>query len=133
MTARSRTKKALRGLGRSPISDEFMKEKLNTAKSYTVVILRKTPKRDEPGADEIVWEHGRRNFELRREGKLLIICPINDSTDVRGLSIFSTGIEETVKLMEQDRAVRAGIFTYEVHATRSFPGDSLSRGAGETS
>ncbi|MDE1853330.1 MAG: hypothetical protein KGI38_06240 [Thaumarchaeota archaeon] len=104
-----------------------MRERLNTAKPYTVVILHKTPKRDEPGADEVVWEHGRRNFELRREGKLLIVCPINDSSDLRGLSIFSTGIEETARLMDEDRAVKAGIFTYEIHATRSFPGDSLSK------
>jgi hypothetical protein len=83
--------------------------------------------RDEPGAEEIVWEHGRKNFELRREGKLLIVCPINDSTDLRGLSIFSTNAEETRRIMDEDHAVRAGIFTYEIHSTRSFPGDSLAR------
>jgi hypothetical protein len=28
-------------------------------------------------------------------------------------------------LMDDDPAVRAGIFTYEIHPVRSFPGDTL--------
>lgn len=107
------------------ISDELMREMLQKTRPHTVVILRRTPKRDEPGADRVVWEHGRRNFLLRNEKKLLIVCPVNDETDVRGLCVFSTGLDETRKIMEGDPAVRAGIFVYEVHPAESFPGDSL--------
>ncbi len=103
-----------------------MEKMLASTEPYTVVILHKTPKRGDPGADKVVWEHGRRNFELRRDGKLLIVCPIRDNSDVSGLSIFSTDLEETKRLMESDPAVVAGIFTLEMHATRSFPGDSLT-------
>ncbi len=108
------------------ITDEYMREMLAKTVSFTVVVLHKTPKRGEPGADGVVWEHGRRNFELRRDGKLLIVCPVSDGTDVSGFSIFSTGLDETKRIMEADPAVRAGIFTVEMHATRSFPGDSLT-------
>ena len=108
------------------VSDDYMRSTLREAKTYTVVILRKTRKRAEPGADDIVWEHGRRNFQLRRDGKLLIVCPVNDGTDVGGLSIFSTGTDETRTTMDEDPAVRAGIFTYEVHPVLGFPGDSLT-------
>ena len=113
--------------GRSPppITDAHMREMLRKARPYTVVILHKTPRRDDPGADDVVWEHGRRNFELRREKKLLVVCPMNDDTDVRGLCIFSTSTEETRTIMDEDPAIKAGIFNYEIHATRSFAGDSL--------
>lgn len=103
-----------------------MREMLAKTRPYTVVILHKTPKRGDPSADKVVWEHGRRNFELRRDGKLLVVCPVSDGSDVAGLSVFSTDLEETRRIMEADPAVVAGIFTVETHAARSFPGDSLT-------
>lgn len=108
------------------ITDDFVREMISKTKPYTAVILRKTYKIDEPGADKIVWEHGRRNFELRRDGILCIVCPIRDESDLAGIGIFSTDVAETKKIMDQDPGVRAGIFTYEIHATRSFASDALS-------
>ncbi len=107
------------------ITDEFMREMLPKSREYCIVILKATPKRSEPGADPIVWEHGRRNFALRADGVLAIVCPINDGSDVRGVGIFNASLEETRKLMDDDPAVKAGIFTYELHPCRSFPGDRL--------
>jgi len=115
--------------GTSPavaITDDFMQEMLSKRRPYTVVILLRTSKRDAPGADKIVWKHGRRNFELRRDGKVSIICPINTTEAVSGLCIFSTDLAETRRIMDDDPAVKAGVFTYEVYSTRSFPGDSLA-------
>ena len=43
-----------------------------------------------------------------------------------GIGIFDTSVDETRRIMDDDPGVRAGIFTYEVHATRGFPGDALS-------
>jgi len=127
LSPRSRGRPRPPGRGRlGAVSDEFMKEMLMKTRPYTIVILHKTPKRDEPGADAIVWEHGRRNFGLRRDKKLLIVCQVNDSTDMRGLCIFATKPDETRKMMDEDPAIRAGIFTYEMHVTESFPGDSLA-------
>jgi hypothetical protein len=108
------------------ITNEYMQEMLKTTQPYTAVILRRTPKRDEPGVDEIVWEHGRRNFELRRDGVLSIVCQlVRDESDIAGICIFSTDVEETRRLMEKDPAVKGGIFVYETHIIYSFPGDAL--------
>ncbi len=113
--------------GMSNISDDYMRAMLLTLKAYTVVILRVTPKRQEPGADKIAWEHGRRNFELRRDGIMPIICQVADESDVAGLCIFSTNEDETRKIMNEDPGVKSGIFVYETHPVRSFPGDSLPK------
>jgi hypothetical protein len=107
------------------ISDAYMKEMIGRTKNYSVVILKATPIRNEPGADRIVWEHGRRNFALRAEGILSIVCPISDGTTVSGIGIFNADVEKTKAVMDGDPGVQAGIFTYEVHPCRAFPGDAL--------
>ena len=108
------------------ISDEYMRRMLASMQRYTVVILHRTPKRDEPGAEKIVWEHGRRNFELRNKGKLRIVCPVEGRFDVSGLYVFSTGIDEAIRIMDDDPTVKAGIYTYDAYPVLGFPGDSLS-------
>ena len=107
------------------ITDDDMREMLGKSRAYTAVLLRRTPNRDAPGADAIVWEHGRRNFELRAGGRLAIVCPITDGGEWSGIGIFDATPEETARLMDEDPGVKAGIFTYEVHPVRSFPGDAL--------
>ena len=112
----------------SEITNDYMRAMLQTTKRYTLVILHRTPKRSGPGADKIVWEHGRRNFELRRDGLLSIVGPVvQDETDVTGVGIFSTDLERTKRIMDEDPAVKAGIFTYEAHMIEGFPGDALAR------
>ena len=108
------------------ITDDYMREMLSTTRPYTIVLLRKTPRRLESSADKIVWEHGRRNFELRRDGILRIVCPVSGKGDLTGVCIFSTDEEKTKKLMDRDPAIKAGILTYEVHPAVSFPHDSLA-------
>jgi hypothetical protein len=107
------------------ISDEVMRDLLARTKPYTLVLLKPTPRLGEPGMDAVVWEHGRRNFSLRAEGTLAIVCPIRDGSDWSGIGIFNAPVEEVVRIMDEDPGVKAGIFTYEVHPTRSFPGDCL--------
>ncbi|MEW9531242.1 hypothetical protein [Microbispora sp. NPDC049125] len=107
------------------ITDDHMRAMLTQTKSYTVVLLKATAKRREPGADAIVWEHGRRNFELRERGVLAIVCPVVDDSGWSGVGIFDAPPEETAKIMDDDPGVKAGIFTYEVHPVRGFPGSSL--------
>ena len=98
---------------------------MTTTRAYCIVILKAGPKHHEPGADAIIWEHGRRNFALRAEGLLSIVCPVRDDSDVNGVGIFNASVEETKKIMDDDPGVKAGVFVYEIHASRSFPGDSL--------
>jgi len=108
-------------------TDDAMKEMLTKVKPYSVVILRGGPKLLQPEAQKIVWEHGRRNFELRAEGKLVIVCPVRDGSDVCGIGIFNADARETQRIMDGDPGVKAGIFVYEIHPTASFPGDSLPK------
>lgn len=79
----------------------------------------------EPGAEKIIWEHGRRNFELRAQGALAIVCPVRDGSDVAGIGIFTGNPEETERIMDGDPAVHAGILAYEIHPTGTFPGSQL--------
>ena len=107
------------------ITDEFMKQMLIKSKNYTIVILKKTEKIDDPGTDKIKYEHGKRNFQLREDGILSIVCRINDESNISGVGIFNGNAEEVKKIMDNDPGVIAGIFTYEVHLCSSFPGDML--------
>ncbi len=107
------------------ITDEMMQEMLSKTKSYTLLILHGTEKLKEPGAEKFIREHGRRNFQLRADGLLSIVCPVRDGSGVSGIGIFNATPEETKKIYDDDPAVQAGYFTFEVHPCTSFPGDSL--------
>jgi hypothetical protein len=109
------------------ITDEFMQRMLATSNTYCVMILREGPKWNDPGRDKIVWEHGRRNFQLRADGVLSIVCPVTDDGEIKGVGIFSASVEETQRVMDGDPGVQAGIFLYETHLCRSFPGDCLPK------
>jgi hypothetical protein len=102
-----------------------MHERLAQAKAYCVVLLRKGPHWERPDAKQIIWEHGRRNFELREAKKLAIVCPLGGTTDVRGIGIFDAGVDETIAIMRDDPAVKAEVLLFEVLPCRSFPGDAL--------
>ena len=110
------------------ITDEYMHEMLAKSKTYTAMLLRATGKASEPDAPGIIWEHGRRNFELRADGLLNIVCPITDDSPLCGVGIFNGTLDEVRELMDNDPGVQAGVFTYRLHPARSFPGDSLASG-----
>lgn len=107
------------------ITDEYMKEMLPKSKAFCLVVLKPTSKMMEPGVEKIIWEHGRRNFALRAEGIMPIVCPVPGSSEISGVGIFNKSPEETSSIMDEDPGVMAGIFTYTVYPCRSFPGDSL--------
>jgi hypothetical protein len=110
----------------SSITDDYMHEVLKTVKPYTVVVIKSGPKANEPGADKQIWEHGRMNLELRKEGMLDLIIGLRDEGEIEGLEVFNTSVGETRRVMEDDPAVRAGVLTCEIHPAVSFPGDALS-------
>jgi hypothetical protein len=107
------------------ITDEFMRQMMSTTRNYCVIILKAGPNKHMEGVEKIIWEHGRRNFELRAAGVLPIVCPISDGSDVSGIGIFNAPVEEVKKIMDEDPGVKAGVFVYEIHACRSFPGACL--------
>ncbi|MGA1977907.1 MAG: hypothetical protein ABSG89_08645 [Bacteroidales bacterium] len=107
------------------ITDEFMRQKLSGTRNFTIVVLKKGQYYNHPDAKGIIWEHGRRNFSLREEGLLAIVCPVNDGSELVGIGIFNADVEKTKQIMDGDPGVKEGIFEYEIHPTRSFPGDGL--------
>jgi len=113
------------------ITDDDMRQMLTATRNYSLVILKVGPHRHDEGADSIIWEHGRRNFALRAEGALSIVCPIADGSEIAGVGIFDASTEDVRKIMDEDPAVKAGILTYEVHPCRGFPGSSLPSSAAD--
>ncbi len=107
------------------VSDAAMRTRLAAAASYTAVLLRSTDAFVRPAADLIVWEHGRRNMSLAESGVLAVVLPVSDNSDLAGIGVFAATSEETQTIMDDDPGVRAGIFTYELHPVRGFPGACL--------
>lgn len=107
------------------ISDEYMREMISRTKEYCIVLLRSGPETNPADQKGILWEHVRRNFSLRDEGILPVVCPVNDGSDIRGVGIFNTDAARARAIMDEDPGVKAGMFRYEVHPCRSFPGDCL--------
>ncbi len=103
------------------ITDDYMKQMLTVSRDYSAVVLRAGPAASAPGADKIIWEHGRRNFVLRAERILSIVCPVRDGSEVRGVGIFNGSVDEIGKVMDDDPEVKAGVLVYEIHACRGFP------------
>jgi HD superfamily phosphodiesterase len=108
-----------------PVTDEITQRAISRSKEYSVVILRRAPKWDEPGADKMIWEHSRRNFTLRANSLLPVFCSAIDDSEFSGVAIFNASVKETKKLMDEDPGVKAGAFVYEIHTCRSLPGSCL--------
>ena len=107
------------------ISDEHMQEMLGKSKTYTAMLLRLTEKATAADAEKIIWEHGRRNFALRAQGRLPIVCPTTDESEWAGIGIFNATPEEAERIMADDPGIKAGLFTCELHPVMGFPGSGL--------
>jgi hypothetical protein len=95
------------------------------------VILKAGPKFEMPDADrsaevaKLIWAHGKRNYALLTAGVMPIVCPVADGSGVIGVSIFDADPAEVEKIMAGDPGIQAGVFIYDIHSTRSFPGSTL--------
>jgi uncharacterized protein YndB with AHSA1/START domain len=107
------------------ISDPLMRQRLAGTSGYTAVLLTATDTFSRPAVDPIVWEHGRRNMALADAGLLAIVLPVGDDSDLAGIGVFTTDPDTTRTIMDDDPGVRAGIFRYDVHPVRGFPGAFL--------
>lgn len=106
---------------------------LTRSRGYTLVLLKEGPNRKMDGVEAVIWEHGRGNFQLREDGVLAIVCPVMDASPWSGIGIFNATPDQTAEIMEGDPEVKAGVFEYEIHLVRSFPGDALPGWAGPAS
>jgi len=117
--------------GLPEVSEEEFLAVRQAARAYTIMILRAGPNFRMPGPDgdpgvtDIIMRHGKRNLALKLAGLMPIICPIGDGSGVTGIGVFDAGPEEVERIMDADPGVMTGVFTYEVHACRSFPGSAL--------
>ena len=109
----------------STVTDEAMRERLQQAAPYTLMVLKLL--RSEVRAEDrpVVWEHGRRNMALVDAGLLAVVLPVGDGSGLAGIGVFTVGPDEVREIMDADPGVRAGIFDYEVHPARGFPGSTL--------
>jgi uncharacterized protein YndB with AHSA1/START domain len=107
------------------ISDDEMRANLARSAAYTVVVLLPTDQLVRPQVDPIIWAHGRRNMALTAAGIAPVITPVTVPEGPSGFAIFSTDADQTRAIMDADPGVVAGLFTYEVHPARGFPGAHL--------
>lgn len=114
------------------VTDEMLGDALQLIRPYTVCILKAGSGYQEPGTAreswvaDLIWEHGKRNYALYLADLMRIVCPIGDSSGTTGVSIFDADPAEVDRIMRQDPAVKAGLFTYEIHATQTFPESKLT-------
>jgi hypothetical protein len=102
-----------------------------STRPFTAVVLKAGPRFEMPGADRsstvasIIYAHGKRNYALYLAGLLPIVCPVADGSGVCGISIFDAPVEDVERIMAGDPGVEAGVFTYKIHPTWTFPGSCL--------
>jgi uncharacterized protein YciI len=95
----------------SNIPDEFQ--------VYTLCLLRRpndAPLLPEERLDELQAQHLAYRASLRDRGVLVANGPFREQTDVslRGLSIFTTDLEETARLNDGDPMVKANWLGYDL-------------------
>jgi uncharacterized protein YciI len=53
---------------------------------------------------------------LRKSGKTLLVGPLLDDGEIRGITVFKVNSEQEVKnLIDEDPAVKAGVLSYHFH------------------
>jgi len=114
------------------VTEQDLYASLTKTMPFTVIILKAGPRYSPPGPDRdpdvgaVITRHGRRNASLRLAGLLRVVCPVADGSDVAGIGVFDATPEEVDLIYSRDPAVMAGVLTYEIHPTRTFPDSSLS-------
>ena len=86
---------------------------------YHVCLLRKGPTwtaDESPELDQLQAEHMAHKQWLRETGAALASGPVDDDSDLRGFTIFTTAtLAEARALAEADPAVRANRLIVELH------------------
>jgi uncharacterized protein len=87
--------------------------------AFTFVLLRRGPRADEYSDQELEEiQKGHLAFldAMHEQGHLLLSGPFTDQDDEtkRGFCLYRTSVEDTMRLAEQDPALRAGRMSAEV-------------------
>lgn len=86
--------------------------------NYVVGFLRKGPKwtaEQTPATQKIQEGHLANILHMGETGKLIVAGPFTDNSNVRGILIFKTSIEDARQMTEADPAVKAGRLVLELH------------------
>jgi uncharacterized protein YciI len=86
---------------------------------YTLVLLKSGEKWNPsaPGFMDVIRQHHAVLQEMIEKGKIAVAgpFPLSDSGELRGVTIFRVGVEETAKLVRDDPTVKAGLLKTEIH------------------
>jgi len=86
---------------------------------YTLVLLKSGEKWNPsaPGFMDVIRQHHAVLQEMIEKGKIAVAgpFPLSDPGELRGVTIFRVGVEETAKLVRDDPTVKAGLLKTEIH------------------
>jgi uncharacterized protein YciI len=86
---------------------------------YTLVLMKSGENWNPstPGFIEVMKQHPAFVKEMTEKGKIAVAghLPFSDPRDLRGVTIFRVGAEETAKLIQNDPTVKAGMLKTEIH------------------
>ena len=110
---------------------------------YTLVLLRRpadAPDMTEDELDALQSRHLAYRAQLLRDGLVVANGPFIEQSDpsLRGMSIFTCGLDEARRLSDLDPSVQAGRLAYDVFewwvaaGTLAFPGIAQTVGARRT-
>jgi uncharacterized protein YciI len=96
--------------------------------SYTLVLLKRGPKAfdfSEEELEELQTQHLAYLDSLREQGVILVGGPFSDQPDetLRGMSLYSVGLEEARRLAQADPSVQAGRLAVDVMTWWTKPGE----------
>lgn len=109
--------------------EKYVQQELSKGKQYYIALFKKGPKHatmDSVTTKQVIAKHLSHLFSLHRDGKLNIMGPIMDDSDIAGISIYNVASrEEVVQLIESDEAFKSGRITYELYSWFSILGYKL--------
>ena len=86
---------------------------------YTLVLMKSGDRWNPsaPGLMEVMKQHPAFLKEMTDKGKIAVAghFPFSDPSELRGVTIFRVGAEETAKLVQEDPTVKAGMLRTEIH------------------
>jgi hypothetical protein len=89
------------------VTDEQIRQLAETAKPYSLALLRWGPERHMDGAEETEREHQRRMVSLRADGVIAILCPVASDT-VAGVAIMNVRPRKPERSWTGTHAYRRG-------------------------
>lgn len=109
------------------LSPETM-TKLASIKPYVLVVLTKGENYGLSDTPRIIQsEHLPYIFDQRRDNQMVLTMPVKeDNSKLAAIAVYdSTDKEEVKRLMDNDPAIMAGVFDYEIVTGLGLPGDQL--------